>query len=326
LEVRDYMTDGKMRVHHVDEAGIAQDTDAIHPFGKHADWNESFYFNLYDKEKDICAFMRIGLKPNKNEKSMLCYIMMPDGSVLSVRDVEPCKVTELKVNGLQFRRIVPEKEWKMEFTGTMKRTLGDSIERRNVEFSLSYEAANKIFDYRDCAAGGKEVVSQVEAAEHTEQFGKIRGDLTIAGETINVKGFGEKDHAWGLTDWMAPTMWIWFSCQFSERFAFNLMKLIVGTEVVDAGYIHIDGDNRPIVRADLITEYVKGGGPKNIRMWLTEKDGTVHEVQADVLRSTKLPFGGILEKSVAVMHEALARFQLGNEVGYGVVEYLIRET
>ena len=36
--------------------------------GTDKEWNESFYFNLYDKENDICVFMRIGLKPNKDER------------------------------------------------------------------------------------------------------------------------------------------------------------------------------------------------------------------------------------------------------------------
>jgi len=307
-------------------AEIETNTDLIHPAGKHVDWNESFYFNLYDKEKNICAFMRIGLKPNKVEKNMMCYFMMPDGSVLGTRDVGPGEDLELAVNGLRLEKVVPDKEWRMTYKGTMKRTLGDDIQRREVAFTLTYRAVNKVFDYRECAVGEKDIVSRVNPAEHTEQFGSIEGDLTIAGETIHLIGFGEKDHSWGIRDWVAPTMWIWLSCQFSDRLAFNITKLMVGTDVVDAGFIHMDGDNKPLVRTDVITEYAKEGGPKTLKLWLVEKDGKVHEVQADIIRTTKLPFGGALDKSVSVLHEALARFRLRDEIGYGVAEYLIRET
>ena len=37
---------------------------------EHEEWNESYYFNFHDKTNDLTAFMRIGNKVNKNEKSM----------------------------------------------------------------------------------------------------------------------------------------------------------------------------------------------------------------------------------------------------------------
>ena len=40
---------------------------------KHEEWNESYYFNFHDTNNDLTAFMRIGNKINKNEKSMFEY-------------------------------------------------------------------------------------------------------------------------------------------------------------------------------------------------------------------------------------------------------------
>ena len=34
------------------------------------DWNESYYFNLFDPKQGVTGFMRIGNKPNRNEKSV----------------------------------------------------------------------------------------------------------------------------------------------------------------------------------------------------------------------------------------------------------------
>lgn len=300
-------------------------TDMLHPFGQHVDWNESFYFNFYDKEKDYCLFMRIGLKPNKHEKNMFCFLLSPDGHVISTRDVEPFTDSELKVRGLKLERIVPDKEWRLVYSGSMKHTFGSEIHRQDVSFDLTFKSLNKVFDYRECVSGYNDLVAQVSPAEHTEQFGRIEGTATIGAEKIHLSGLGERDHAWGTTDWIAPATWIWLSCQFSEKLAFNLTKLIIGKEIVDAGFIHIDGENRPIVKADIVSKFDEVGGPKSLKVWLMEGGGEVHEVDASVIRTAKLPFSRSIEKSVSVMYETLAKYQMGGETGYGIAEYLVRE-
>ncbi|MFA5313124.1 MAG: hypothetical protein WC375_07415, partial [Methanomassiliicoccales archaeon] len=58
--------------------------DIIHEAGEQKDWNESFYFNFYDRGNDLTGFMRIGLVPNKKEKTVFCFLMLPDGSVAGI--------------------------------------------------------------------------------------------------------------------------------------------------------------------------------------------------------------------------------------------------
>jgi hypothetical protein len=302
------------------------ETDILHKFGTHLDWNESFYFNVYDRKQDICAFMRIGLRPNREEKGMFCYLLMPDGSTLGTRSTQPLGNTRLVSAGLSFERVVPEKEWKLRFKGTMRHTMGSDIHREDVSFDFTYRALSRTFDYKECMTGEREVPDSANAAEHTEQTGTVDGFAVIDGKTISISGLGERDHSWGLRDWTAPSVWVWLSCQFSQRLAFNATRLIVGKDVVDGGFLFKDGDNVPLVKTDIITEYRKDGGPKSIKMWLMEKNGEVHELEADILRSVKMPFSVSTEKSVSVMYETLARFKMGVETGYGIAEYLNRES
>ena len=37
------------------------------------EWNESYYFNLHDHSNGVTVFMRIGNKPNKDEKSIFLH-------------------------------------------------------------------------------------------------------------------------------------------------------------------------------------------------------------------------------------------------------------
>lgn len=309
----------------VDQKGEEPETDILHPFGTHIDWNESFYFNMYDREQDICAFMRIGLRPNRKEKGMFCFFMLPDGSTLGSKGTESLEDHEFKSKGLRFERIVPDKEWRLEYKGVMRHAQGSEIRRQDTSFDLTYRSINKTFNYRQCASVDRDVAFQVSAAEHTEQLGRIEGTAVIDGKTVSLSGLGERDHSWGMRDWAAPSVWVWLSCQFSETRAFNVTKLIVGKDVVDGGFLFINGENRPLVKADIITEYHKDGGPKALKMWLMEKTGEVHEAEAEVLRTAKMPFSGSTEKSVTVMYETLARFRMGGETGYGIAEYLNRE-
>ena len=45
------------------------------------EWNESYYFIFYDKEKKIGGMSRIGFKPNKRDGMTFFFLFLPDGSV-----------------------------------------------------------------------------------------------------------------------------------------------------------------------------------------------------------------------------------------------------
>ena len=97
------------------------DSDTLHEVGHDSEWNESFYFNFYDKTRDICAFMRLGLKPNINEKTAFVFLMMPGDSILAWKDRESLKDTELAVKDLHFQKVHAEKKWHLDFSGTMEK-------------------------------------------------------------------------------------------------------------------------------------------------------------------------------------------------------------
>ncbi len=298
------------------------ETDIVHPYGKHMSWSEIFYFNLYDRKKDICGFMRIGLKPNAGEKNMFCYVMMPDGSTLGSRGQERFNNADLRVDGLSFDRIRSEKEWRIRYTGPMRSMTGGDPKKVDVSLDLTYRALSSTFDYRECGPWAKEFVSMA-AAEHTEQFGSLQGVLKVGPMEISLDGLGEKDHAWGVKDWIFPTTWIWLSCQFTETHAFNLTKLM-DKEVTDAGYLHMDGVNRPITKAIITTDWDQGGAPKALKIWFWEKTREVHQVDGEVIRSIKLPFTDTTERALPVMYACLVRYRTGDSLGYGIAEYLTR--
>jgi len=298
------------------------DTDIIHPFGEHHEWNESFYFSFYDRERDITAFMRIGLKPNKDEKSLFCFLMTPDG-LIGLRGAEEYGDASLKVQGVEFQKVEAERQWDLRFHGMMGKLTEDGMVPIEAEFDLRWESLNDVFDYRACVSGEKERISQKVASEHLEQFGKVTGELRIGDRRFGIDALGERDHSWGIRDWTAPRMWIWLTAQFSDRCALNVTQLTVDEGVVDAGFIHLDGGNLPVMKARIDTAYRDNGGPERFEMALTDDSGREHRVFAEILREACMPFHG--DGGTSVMYETLARYEFEGRVGYGIAEYLIRQ-
>lgn len=301
------------------------DSDVLHEVGKDPEWNESFYFNFYDKDRDIFAFMRIGLKGNMNEKAAFCFLMMPDKSILKWKDQAPAEDNELRVGNLRFEKILAEKKWHLTFSGPMERQKGAAVSPESVSFSVDYECLNEVFNYRDCVSGVNEKISQKIASEHLEQFGRIRGTLAVGTDEYALDGLGERDHSWGVRDWNAPKMWIWLTCQFSEKCALNVTKLVMDAGAVDAGFVHLNGENVALTSVDIETSWDANNEPEGLEMSLKDRNGKTHRVRADFLREAVVPFTSRDGKSLSLMHENLARYEMDSQTGYGVAEYLIRK-
>ena len=82
---------------------------------KHEEWNESYYFNFHDKNNDITAFMRIGNKVNKNEKSMFFFLMSPK-MIAGIKLETPFDNEPLNIAGLDFQEIESGK-WNLKYNG-----------------------------------------------------------------------------------------------------------------------------------------------------------------------------------------------------------------
>ena len=297
-------------------------TDTLHEPSDHLDWNESLYFNFYDRANDVCGFMRIGLKPNRDETSMFCFLLMPDGSILGMKGAEAHR-GELSAKGLSYRMVEAERLWGIGYEGALGKMGAEGPIPVPVRFDLSFECLNDVFDYRRCVSGEAERVSQRVAAEHLEQFGRVRGSLSVGDDRYEIDGLGERDHSWGVREWTAPRMWIWLTAEFDADLALNLTSLDMEVMRVDAGFVHIDGEDLAIVGADVETSYAPGGAPESLLMTLRDERGGTHEVRGEVVRLATLPFTE--GDSRSIMYETLTRYELDGRIGYGIAEYLIRE-
>ncbi len=298
-------------------------TDVIHEFGSEQDWTESFYFNFYDRGQDICGFMRVGLAPNRKEKSVLCYVLLPDGHTYNLVGSVPMENNDLEGLGLKLAMVEDEKVWKMTFSGE----LNDAIktgEKQPATFDLDWTSINPVFDFRETMPTEKDKIAPV-ASERLEQYGKITGKLRVGGKIYDVTALGARDHSWGVVDFAAPYRWFGFGAQFDERFALSISKVWLDDKTIfDGGYMFDEGKNRAIVRIDSVIEETERGSPAYIYMAIYDKDGEVLGVKAKVENCAVQNLTGKDGKVLAKMQECLSRFTVsdGDDVGFGVLEYV----
>lgn len=299
-------------------------TDLKHPAGKEKEWNESFYFNIYDPECDICLFMRIGLKPNMDERSAFCFIMMPDGSVVWIKELGPFEGGGTAVKGLLLERVEADKRWRLTYNGHMDNMAEEGIQSIPVSFALDFETLNQPFDFRESVQGERESVFEQVASDHVEQFGTAKGSLMVAERQFDINGMGERAHTWGVRDRYIPRMWIWLSAHFGLDLAFSVTKLFCEKEAV-AGYFHIYGRNVAVVSADIRTVLDPDGTPRSTAISTTDINGGKHRATGEVLRVVTLPFPSRDGKKLTVIHEALVEFTFNGQKGYGMAEYLVHK-
>jgi hypothetical protein len=305
-------------------------TDILHTPGKDKQWNESFYFNWYDKKHGICCFTRIGLTPNTNQKNMFLFFLLPHRKKLGIRKTDNLEKPPseeplvLDVDDLRFIRKESEKEWHISFDGDLYDPYQDNDSAVRVQFDLDFSGLHPIFNYRDCPLSAlQEKLSKNVASEHFEQYGKITGSLLIDDDTYEINALGERDHSWGVRHWTAPQRWVWLTCQFNKDFAFNITKLSVSEGDIDAGFIHINGKTIPIKKVLIDTVYSKHHEPLLFNLSMTTILDKVFDVQGSVKDKIHVPFEQ--NKTKSMMYENLAKYTYKNEIGYGIAEYLIKQ-
>lgn len=63
---------------------VKPEDDYTHPLGPEDNFNESVYFNFFDREQNRGGFIRMGSRANEGHAEMTVIIFNSDGSVFSI--------------------------------------------------------------------------------------------------------------------------------------------------------------------------------------------------------------------------------------------------
>ncbi|MCX8072302.1 MAG: hypothetical protein N3C12_07615 [Candidatus Binatia bacterium] len=305
--------------------------DFLHTNTGEPNFNESMYFNFYDRGCGWGGFLRIGNRPNEGYAEVTLALYRPDGTALFQYQRPAITGHEaLDAGGMRFEVLEPARHLRVSYAGAavyLQRPLDLENPRqaftsnpwRQVELQLDYYGLSPM--YGGESPSDAKNTELVFARGHTEQHVRAVGVVTVDGETVPINALGLRDHSWGPRSWQSPAYYRWLTAEFDESFGFmgSFIHLQSGADL-QSGFLFRNGRNELVDRVDIETESDPATGyHRKLRARLHTGRGAV-EVTGEVI--TMLPLRNRRDGKVTRIAEGLTRWQVGNQIGYGWSEYL----
>jgi len=310
----------------------AQD-DYTHPLGPESNFNESMYFNFFDRARNSGGFVRLGNRANEGYAEMTLTLYMPDGSVLfQFKRADIAHNDAMDAGGMKFDVIEPMQKLRTTYDGhavylTEPAQMADpraafrSNPFKKVKLDLVHEAAGPVYG---SSGRNHEVVDPEKefAKAHYEQHMAVTGTVEIDGDVMQIGGLGLRDHSWGPRYWQAIHSYRWLTINFAPDFGMMVSKIWRTPEETTQGGVIVRGDRfERIAGVDIETDFEDNGlFHRNLVAHLTTAGGEKLDVTGKVMGF--IPLRNRREGMTTHVGEGMTEFRCGEFVGYGLSEYL----
>jgi hypothetical protein len=313
---------------------LALKDDYTHPLGAEKNFNESYYFNFFDRAKKAGGFVRLGNRANEGYAEMTMTLYLPDGSVLfQFKRPEITHNDAMDAGGMRFETIEPMEKLRTTYEGRAvhlrePEQMSDpsSAFRNNphkkVKLDLIHTAAGPVYG----SSGSHRVVVDPEkefARAHYEQHMQVRGTIDVEGEpTVEIDGLGLRDHSWGPRYWQAIHRYRWLTINFAPDFGMMVSTVYQDETNRTQGGVVVRGDKLDrIVGVDIDTKFAKDGlFHEDLVAHLKLENGEQLDVSGKVM--SFIPLRNRREGMVTHVGEGMTEYRCGEHVGYGLSEYL----
>lgn len=228
---------------------IRPEDDYCHRPGPEENYNESVYYNFFDREKTLGGFVRIGNRVNEGQAEMTVCLYQPNGSVLFT--YKKPKITSNNgwcAGGLQVDTLQGLKKNNTVYRGRLMNLI-DPMAMLNpkevyskgntplVEANLSIQhiacgstwgySADNYWATLTPAEAQKARAENTNnfARNHYELFSHINGTLTIEGTTLKLNGNGLRDHSWGPRYWSQTKSYRFITGSFGDNLGFTVSTI-----------------------------------------------------------------------------------------------------
>jgi hypothetical protein len=260
---------------------------------------------------------------DKNKSRVLALLVVDDKSKTYFKEIPLEKVPgnwEFD-KSLKYYCIKPMEQWRVVFEDN-KFNLDVTLKGRFKVFSSAEAEDPKEFIKKY----GKEVF-KVAIQEHYEQPMIATGTLELKKkgevyETRAIKGFGNRDHSWGIRHWVQIDNWNWASAQFEDETVIIARSVMLG-KVIQFGVIYSKGkENRIIDKIEVSTKTEEDGKtPVSSTFKLTDRQGIEITIKSKTIFSMYLPLPSRSGKTE--IYEQVAIFDWDGKEGDGISEYLM---
>jgi hypothetical protein len=219
------------RVPAADEAPHEPGTDDL--------WGESWYLDVVDPELGVAAYVRLGLYPNLGVAWYWACLVGEDRPLVTVIDHDitpPRRGLEIRTEGLWCDYVVENpldhvsvgvEAFAVEVDDPTA-VYGD-LRGNRVPFGLDleWETDGAVYAY--------------PGVTRYEVPCRVHGEVLLAGETLAIDAFGQRDHSWGVRDWWSYS-WSWMAGRLDDGTRFHGTSVDSrGTELYGTGYLQEAG-------------------------------------------------------------------------------------
>ncbi|HTO09886.1 MAG TPA: hypothetical protein VMR86_22735 [Myxococcota bacterium] len=305
---------------------VRPEDDYTHPLGPEQNFNESVYFNFFDREQGRGGFLRIGNRANEGYAELTVIVYNADGSALFNYKRPPISTNDgWNAGGLSVEVLVPAEKLRTKYDGSVvyladPRAMQDPGKafkenpHRRLSLDLVHEAVGPLYGHVGKPGDGNEF-----ARAHFEQHMKVSGTIAAEGEPpVEIRGHGLRDHSWGPRYWQSTPSYRWITGNFGDDM--GMVISIVGDRV--GGVFHKGEELLRITNVELDTDYEQGTRyHSGLRAKLTLSDGAKHTIEGRVRGF--IPLRNRRAGQNTHIGEGMTEYTLdGKRVGYGLSEYL----
>ncbi len=313
---------------------LRPEDDYTHPLGPESNFNESMYFNFFDPERGVGGFLRLGNRANERHAEMTVTLYVGDGRVLFMFKRPQIEDNDsFDAGGCRFEVIDPGQTLRTVYEGSVvdlkdPRVMADPRKafedspRRRVVVDLVHEAVGPMYGSDHSQEEGDRPAEQQFAKAHYEQHMAVTGSLRIGDESLEIRGFGLRDHSWGPRFWQAIESYEWLTMNFGADFHAMVSIVRRDADQQRVGGVLVRGDELSLIReVDLHAEFEANGlYHRAVRADITTADGEQLSIKGQV--KGFIPLRNRREGLVTHIGEGMTQWRCGEHTGYGLSEFL----
>lgn len=313
---------------------LKPEDDGLHPLGPEENFNESMYFNFFDPEKSIGGFVRLGNRANEGRAEMTVCLFLPNDRVLfAFKRAQIDHNDAFDAGGLTFDVLEPTERLRTKYEGGVielanPKALSDPSKafrespRRRIKLDLIHDAAGPMYGQAHDAAESERDSDKQFAKAHYEQHMHVTGSIDLGDETIEIDGYGLRDHSWGPRYWQAIEQYEWLTLNFGPDMGAMITRIQVDGSSTKEGGVVVRGDTvTPIDKVEIDAEYEDNGlYHRALTARIETRDGETHEIRGKVLGF--IPLRNRREGMTTHIGEGMTEWEFEGRKGYGLSEFL----
>jgi hypothetical protein len=312
---------------------LTPDDDLMHPLGPEPTFNESMYFNFFDRDSGHGGFLRIGNRANERYAEVTACVYLPSGEVL-FNYLRPAIESNdaFDAGGMRFDTVTPMSSHRTRYQGPAVRLSDPSAmadprrafvesPRARLSIDLTHDAAGPVYGSAGTDREATDLGAEF-ARGHYEQHMQVAGTLQIDAQPVTVRAFGLRDHSWGPRSWQALSYYRWLNCTFGPDLGIMVSEICHGDgRLVPSGVVIRDGELERIRSVDISTEFAPGTSYQRALHATLGLDGG-DSLTLEGRITSFIPLRNRLAGKVTHIGEGMTEYRCAGRVGTGISEYL----